>query len=86
MSARTGKFDPNAPTGRFELMLEEEVVRARVGSGYNPYETVPNVRKPGEPKRYSDLRQLSEWIRLKRQMAKQVADDGKLEAARKDKT
>jgi LPS sulfotransferase NodH len=85
MSARTGKFDPNAATGRLELMLEEEVVRARVGSGYNPYETVPNVGKPGEPKRYSDLRQLSEWIRLKRQMAKQVADEGKPEAARKDK-
>jgi len=58
-----------ATTGTFELMLEEEAVPAKVGGGYNPYDTFPNVRHRGLADRQADLRRLSEWIRLKRQVS-----------------
>jgi hypothetical protein len=66
--AGTGEF--KVTTGRFELMLEEDAAKTKVGGGYNPYDTVPNAHHADSSKRHADLRQLSDWIRLKRQMAK----------------
>ena len=56
-------------TGRFELMLEEQAAPAKAGYGYNPYDTIPNVRQPGMGQRQADLRRLSDWIRAQRQVA-----------------
>jgi hypothetical protein len=64
-----GQYDSTASTGRFELMLEEQAPAAKSGGGYNPYDTFPNVRQPGVGQRQADLRRLSEWIRLKRQVS-----------------
>ncbi len=61
--------DSTASTGSFELMLEEQAVPAKVGGGYNPYDTFPNVRQAGVGQRQADLRRLSEWIRVKRQVS-----------------
>jgi hypothetical protein len=61
--------------GLEDIQLEEEAARARVGSGYNPYDTVPNLREPDSAQRHADLRRLSEWIRLKRQMEMQRDKD-----------
>jgi hypothetical protein len=58
-----------ARTGSFELMLEEQAASAKVGGGYNPYDTFPNVRQSGMVQRQADLRRLSEWIRMKRQVS-----------------
>jgi len=67
-----------AATGTFELILEEEARAPKTFQGYNPYETQPGVRRPGSSERHADLRRLSEWIRLKRQVAqiKQTDNDG----------
>jgi len=61
-----------------ELKLEDTAVHVKPGvrsrgkspgSGYNPYDTVP-VDRPREPKKTpKDLRKLSEWIRLQRQVS-----------------
>lgn len=64
-----GQYDSTASTGSFELMLEEQVAPARAGGGFNPYDTIPNVRQPGVGQRQADLRRLSEWIRVKRQVS-----------------
>ena len=61
--------DSTERTGTFELMLEEQVMPAKTGHGYNPYDTFPNVRQAGTAARQADLRRLSEWIRTKRQVA-----------------
>ena len=61
--------DSTASTGSVELMLEEQAVPAKVGGGYNPYDTFPNVRQAGVGQRQADLRRLSEWIRVKRQVS-----------------
>lgn len=58
--------DSTISTGTFELMLEEYAGAAKMGYGYNPYETVPNVRNLPTPSRKADLRRLSEWIRTKK--------------------
>jgi hypothetical protein len=63
------KQDPSVATGSYELMLEEDVQQAKAGSGYNPYDTWPNVRQAGVTQRQADLRRLSDWIRVKRQVA-----------------
>jgi hypothetical protein len=65
-------------TGRFELMLEEQAPAVKAGGGYNPYDTFPNVRQPGVGQRQADLRRLSEWIRVKRQVSqlKQPSESG----------
>lgn len=57
-----------ARTGTFELLLEEQAAPVKMGYGYNPYDTFPNVRHPGSTARQADLRRLSEWIRTKRQV------------------
>jgi len=41
---------------------------APIAGGYNPYDTFPSVRRTGSSRQHADLRQLSEWIRLKRQV------------------
>ena len=64
-----GHRHSTAATGSFELMLEEQAVTAKVGGGHNPYDTFPNVRHAGASERQADLRRLSEWIRLKRQVS-----------------
>ena len=62
-------YESTASTGTHELMLEEHAATAKTGGGYNPYDTFPNVRQGGLEQRQADLRRLSEWIRLKRQVA-----------------
>ncbi len=57
-----------AATGSFELSLEAHPT-APVAGGYNPYDTFPSVRPVGSAQQNADLRRLSEWIRLKRQVA-----------------
>jgi len=64
-----GDYDSTAITGTHELMLEDRAVTAKSSGGYNPYDTFPNVRHTGLGQRQADLRRLSEWIRLKRQVA-----------------
>ena len=64
-----GRYESTAATGSHELMLEEQAVPAKSGGGYNPYETFPNVRQPDVGQRQADLRRLSEWIRVKRQVS-----------------
>jgi hypothetical protein len=61
--------DSTISTGTFELILEEHAGPARMGYGYNPYDTVPNVREPSSTARHADLRALSDWIRTKKQAA-----------------
>ena len=61
--------DSTGSTGCFELMLEDRAVPAKAGYGYDPYDTLPNVRQPGVGQRQADLRRLSDWIRTQRQVA-----------------
>ena len=61
--------DSTGSTGCFELMLEDQAAPAKAGYGYNPYDTIPNVRQPGMGQRQADLRRLSDWIRTQRQVA-----------------
>ena len=61
--------DSTARTGRFELILEEQAPVVKSGGGYDPYDTFPNVSQPGVAQRQADLRRLSEWIRVKRQVS-----------------
>jgi hypothetical protein len=81
VSKRDTKSDPTPPADADpKLSLEDTIaqklrglpVKTRTGViGYNPYDAVP----PGEPKavepkpKPTDLRKLSEWIRLQRQVA-----------------
>ena len=62
-------YKSTSSTGSVELMLEEQAAPAKAGGGYNPYDTFPNVRQPGVEQRQADLRRLSEWIRVKRQVS-----------------
>ncbi len=57
--------DSTGRTGSHELILEEHAGPAKMGYGYNPYDTIPNVRDPSSTARHTDLRRLSEWIRTK---------------------
>jgi len=41
---------------------------SRPVDGYNPYDTWPATQEPDAARRNTDLRRLSEWIRLKRQV------------------
>jgi hypothetical protein len=68
------RSESTASTGRHELILEEEAVPAPVG-GYDPYETWPSVRTPGSTTKQADLRRLSEWIRLRRQVSQLKKSD-----------
>jgi hypothetical protein len=52
------------------LKLADDAAAEKIGDGYNPYDTLPNLRQPGHAQRQADLRKLSEWIRAKRQADK----------------
>jgi hypothetical protein len=54
--------EPRTPSG------PEEHPPAKSEAGCNPYDTFPNLRANDPARRQSDLRRLSEWIRLKRQV------------------
>jgi len=54
----------------FAQKLRGVAVRARTGvSGYNPYDAAVSKRPKATPSKPTDLRKLSEWIRLTRQVA-----------------
>ena len=67
--------DSTISTGTFELILEEYAGAAKTGYGYNPYETVPNVRNASAASRKADLRRLSEWIRTKKHVERLKKSD-----------
>lgn len=69
------RFSNTAATGSFELAIVEHP-SAPVAGGYNPYDTFPSVRRAGSSRQHADLRQLSEWIRLKRQVAQIKKSEG----------
>lgn len=69
------KITPNRSPGktRFELSLVDDTgANARLpGNAYNPYDVDPTVKRgpqarPQAPK--SDLRKLSQWIKLKKEV------------------
>ena len=51
------------------------------GSGYNPYDTVPNTSSKDTIQGTDDLRRLSEWIRTKRMAEKLKKNDDDPEEA-----
>lgn len=70
-----GQKNSTDSTDSVELMLEDHARAARVGQGQNPYDTFPNVRHTGLAQRQADLRRLSDWIRMKRQLAQLKKSD-----------
>ena len=64
-----------AATGSFELAIVE-YGSTPPGTGYNPYDTFPSVRRSSGTQEHADLRRLSEWIRLKRQVAQIKKSEG----------
>jgi 8-oxo-dGTP pyrophosphatase MutT (NUDIX family) len=67
--------EPAAPKDEPTLSLEDTMAQAVrglrtphsvSGSGYNPYDTIPNTSSTGAFQGTDDLRRLSEWIRTKR--------------------
>ena len=60
--------ESTAITGTFEIMLEDQAAPAKMGYGYDPYDTFPSVRHPASTARHADLRRLSAWIRTKQQV------------------
>jgi hypothetical protein len=51
-----------------ELAMAEAQSPVTIESSCNPYDTFPNLRANDVGHRQADLRRLSEWIRLKRQV------------------
>lgn len=45
------------------------------GSGYDPYDTVPNTTAVNGMQRLEDMRRLSEWIRMKRNLGRHADKD-----------
>jgi|HubBroStandDraft_3_1064219.scaffolds.fasta_scaffold1067558_1 hypothetical protein len=58
------------------LALAEDAAPEAEGASFNPYDTYPSVSKPDSEQRNADLRKLSEWIRLKRQVEQLKKKDG----------
>jgi len=58
------------------LALAEDAKRKEEGTTFNPYDTYPSVSKPDSAQRNADLRKLSEWIRIKRQVEQLKKKDG----------
>jgi hypothetical protein len=52
-----------------------QVPQGGSGAGCNPYDTFPNTSSTGAIKRHKDLRELSEWIRMKRQVQQLKRDE-----------
>ena len=80
MSKRDSKTGATPPPAELKLSLEDTVsqkmrgipAKSRTGLvGYNPYDAEPAAKaKDAEGKtKPTDLRKLSEWIRLQRQVA-----------------
>jgi hypothetical protein len=67
--------ESTARTGTFELTIEAKALPDNLGNGYDPYETWPSVRQPGSTSKQADLRRLSEWIRLQRQVSQLKKSD-----------
>jgi hypothetical protein len=71
---RTPSFEDTVP----DLSLEDTLNQRRRGlpdtrgtvSGYNPYDAAPDPSAPGRKtqRKRTDLRKLSEWIRVQRQV------------------
>jgi len=69
-----------------DLSLEDTLAQKKRGvnvtpsakpeDGYNPYDTFPSIQEPDAARRNTDLRRLSEWIRMKRQVETLKKDDG----------
>ncbi|HEY4881735.1 MAG TPA: hypothetical protein VIH80_06105 [Steroidobacteraceae bacterium] len=91
MSKRDPQKEPAAPAdGDSKLSLEDTIAqkmrgvpgKTRTGVvGYNPYDAVPAIKPNSDevkPKP-TDLRKLSEWIRLQRQVAELKSDKPKKE-------
>jgi len=81
---RPDPSDSTPAESKSDLSLEDTIAqkirgvtpRVKSGvSGYNPYDAAPSNPVAGEPRKPTDLRKLSEWIRLTRQV----------EALKKDK-
>jgi hypothetical protein len=51
-----------------DLSIDDPYGPRAAGDGYNPYDTWPSVQSSDSTRRNKDLRRLSEWIRLKRQV------------------
>jgi len=77
VSKRDSKPDQK-PATEAELSLEDTLARRMRGvaakrtavSGYNPYDAEPTAKpvSPDGKRKRTDLRKLSEWIRLKREV------------------
>jgi hypothetical protein len=68
---------PSVESSLYELSLEDTLaqkmrgvpVKTRVNSsGYNPYDAMAPGKSRDAPRKQTDLRKLSEWIRLQRQV------------------
>jgi hypothetical protein len=68
---------PSAESSLYELSLEDTLaqkmrglpVKTRVtASGYNPYDANPPGKSRNPGRKPTDLRKLSEWIRMQRQV------------------
>ena len=67
-----------APEAEVKLSLEDTISQKMRGvaarrtavAGYNPYDADPAAapKNPGSKRKHTDLRKLSEWIRLKREV------------------
>ena len=80
--------DEESETARIQRLSLEDTVTQRLrglrtattkGKGYNPYDTFPNTSSTGAFAQHRDLRELSKWIRAKRQVEK-LRDEEKAEA------
>ncbi|MFI4868970.1 MAG: hypothetical protein ACHQDD_06420 [Steroidobacterales bacterium] len=89
VTKRDAKPDSTPPAvGELKLSLEDTVaqkmrgvpVKSRSGvAGYNPYDTVPAAKPNNADDQHkpTDLRKLSQWIRLTREVAELNADKPK---------
>jgi hypothetical protein len=88
VSKRDSKPEATPPDGELKLSLEDTVaqklrgipVKTRTGVvGYNPYDAVPAAKgkDAGGKHKPTDLRKLSEWIRLRREVAELNAEKPK---------
>jgi hypothetical protein len=87
----TGKFGADVSTQRLkkldsQLSLADEAPPTRnelvkenakgVVQGYSPYDSGHLVKEPAPPKKKTDLRRLSEWLKLRNQVNQNKSSDG----------